>query len=61
MERFGPDQRAGERRPAYSSPPVTLNDTDETAIDAMWRVNVKGPLRMIRAALPHAGVGARGG
>ncbi len=30
-----------------------LDDDDETAIDAMWDVNVKGPLRAIRAALPH--------
>lgn len=30
-----------------------LDDDDEAAIDAMWEVNVKGPLRAIRAALPH--------
>jgi NADP-dependent 3-hydroxy acid dehydrogenase YdfG len=32
---------------------VTLEDEDESAYDAMWEVNVKGPLRLIRLALPH--------
>jgi NAD(P)-dependent dehydrogenase (short-subunit alcohol dehydrogenase family) len=36
-----------------STPRVRLDEPDETALDAMWRVNVKGPLRLIRAALPH--------
>ena len=36
-----------------SSPRVRLDEPDETALDGMWRVNVKGPLRLIRAALPH--------
>ena len=36
-----------------STPRVRLDDADETALDGMWRVNVKGPLRLIRAALPH--------
>jgi NAD(P)-dependent dehydrogenase (short-subunit alcohol dehydrogenase family) len=36
-----------------SSPRVRLDEDDETALDSMWRVNVKGPLRLIRAALPH--------
>lgn len=35
------------------NPKAKLDDADETAIEAMWQVNVKGPLRMIRAALPH--------
>ena len=30
-----------------------LEDADEDAYDAMWVVNVKGPLRMTRLALPH--------
>jgi len=30
-----------------------LDDTDESALDEMWEVNVKGPLRVIRAALPE--------
>ena len=34
------------------NPVATLADADETALDVMWTVNVKGPLRMIRAALP---------
>jgi NAD(P)-dependent dehydrogenase (short-subunit alcohol dehydrogenase family) len=35
------------------SKPSPLEEDDEAAIDAMWDVNVKGPLRAIRAALPH--------
>ena len=31
---------------------ATLTDPDETGLDALWAVNVKGPLRVIRAALP---------
>jgi NADP-dependent 3-hydroxy acid dehydrogenase YdfG len=29
-----------------------IEDKDETALDEMWEVNVKGPLRLTRAALP---------
>ena len=36
-----------------SIPRTKLDDPDETGIDAMWRINVKGPLRVVRAALPH--------
>jgi NADP-dependent 3-hydroxy acid dehydrogenase YdfG len=32
---------------------VAIEDEDESAYDAMWEVNVKGPLRLIRLALPH--------
>lgn len=32
---------------------ATLEDDDEAAFDAMWDVNVKGPLRLIRRAMPH--------
>ncbi|MBV9522284.1 MAG: SDR family NAD(P)-dependent oxidoreductase, partial [Alphaproteobacteria bacterium] len=32
---------------------VAIEDEDEEAYDAMWEVNVKGPLRLIRMALPH--------
>ena len=32
---------------------VGLEDDDEAAYDAMWEVNVKGPLRLIRLALPY--------
>ena len=31
---------------------ANLKDEDEAPYDAMWEVNFKGPLRMIRAALP---------
>lgn len=31
---------------------ATLADPDETALDALWAINVKGPMRLIRAALP---------
>lgn len=30
-----------------------LEDLDEDSLDEMWAVNVKGPLRMTRLALPH--------
>ena len=43
-----------------SSPRVKLDDADETSLDGMWRVNVKGPLRLIRAALPHLRAGGEG-
>jgi NAD(P)-dependent dehydrogenase (short-subunit alcohol dehydrogenase family) len=35
------------------NPMARLLDEDEAAHDAMWRVNVKGPMRVIRAAWPH--------
>jgi NAD(P)-dependent dehydrogenase (short-subunit alcohol dehydrogenase family) len=35
------------------SKPSPLDSDEEAAIDEMWAVNVKGPLRAIRAALPH--------
>jgi NADP-dependent 3-hydroxy acid dehydrogenase YdfG len=31
----------------------TIEDEDESLLDAMWEVNAKGPLRVIRAAFPH--------
>lgn len=31
----------------------SLEDDDETALDELWEVNVKGPLRLVRAALPR--------
>jgi NAD(P)-dependent dehydrogenase (short-subunit alcohol dehydrogenase family) len=34
------------------NPRVRVLDEGEEALDSMWRVNVKGPLRVIRAALP---------
>ena len=32
---------------------VGIEDDDEEAYDAMWDVNVKGPLRLIRLAMPY--------
>lgn len=32
---------------------LTLEEGDESELDEMWAVNVKAPLRLIRAALPH--------
>jgi NAD(P)-dependent dehydrogenase (short-subunit alcohol dehydrogenase family) len=31
---------------------VSLEDEDETALDEMWAINVRAPLRLIRLALP---------
>jgi len=33
--------------------PLTLEQGDESDLDELWAVNVKAPLRLIRAALPH--------
>ncbi|KAA2212517.1 SDR family NAD(P)-dependent oxidoreductase [Teichococcus oryzae] len=38
----------------------TLLDPDETAMDAAWTVNTKGPLRVIRAAWPHLAASGSG-
>jgi len=35
------------------NPRGTLLDGDETAFDASWTVNAKGPMRVIRSAWPH--------
>lgn len=35
------------------NPMARLLDADESPHDEMWRVNVKGPMRVIRAAWPH--------
>jgi NAD(P)-dependent dehydrogenase (short-subunit alcohol dehydrogenase family) len=35
------------------NPMARLLDADEAPIDQQWRVNVKAPLRLIRAAWPH--------
>jgi hypothetical protein len=34
---------------------VGLDDDDEAALDALWEVNVKAPLRLVRAALASDG------
>lgn len=31
---------------------ATLRDADETALDALWQINLKAPMRLIRLALP---------
>lgn len=35
------------------NPKVRVTDEGEDELDQMWRVNVKGPLRVVRAAFPH--------
>ncbi len=35
------------------NPRATMFDADEANFDAMWTVNAKGPMRVIRAAWPH--------
>ena len=42
------------------NPMARLVDADETNLDAMWAVNVKGPMRLIRAAWPHLAAGGEG-
>jgi NADP-dependent 3-hydroxy acid dehydrogenase YdfG len=42
------------------NPKVRVSDEGENDLDEMWRVNVKGPLRLIRAALPHLAVCGHG-
>jgi NAD(P)-dependent dehydrogenase (short-subunit alcohol dehydrogenase family) len=35
------------------NPRVRITDSGEDELDQMWRVNVKAPLRLVRAAFPH--------
>jgi NADP-dependent 3-hydroxy acid dehydrogenase YdfG len=42
------------------NPRVRVSDDGEDALDEMWRVNVKGPLRLVRATLPHLAVCGHG-
>lgn len=39
---------------------VDFASGEETDLDAMWQVNVKGPFRLIRSALPHLKASGRG-
>ena len=39
---------------------VGLEDGDEADLDDLWRVNARGPFRLIRAALPHLKASGRG-
>ena len=51
MERFG--RIDGLVNNAGVALDASIEDADETAYDRMWEINVKGPLRMTRLALPH--------
>ena len=51
MERFGAVH--GLVNAAGINPKFAVTDADETALDQLWAVNVKGPLRLSRLALPH--------
>jgi NADP-dependent 3-hydroxy acid dehydrogenase YdfG len=42
------------------NPKVLVSGEGEDELDEMWRINVKGPLRVIRAALPHLAVCGHG-
>lgn len=42
------------------NPKVRVVDEGEDDLDRMWRVNVKGPLRVIRAAFPHLAASGHG-
>src|SRR4051794_38772046 len=35
------------------NPVYAVTDADETALDQLWAINVKAPLRLCRLALPH--------
>ena len=39
---------------------IGLEDDDEEELDLLWEVNVKGPLRLTRACLPHLAATGRG-
>jgi len=42
------------------NPKVRVSDEGEDELEEMWRINVMGPLRVIRAALPHLAVCGHG-
>ncbi len=42
------------------NPRVRVFEDEEDALDRMWRVNVKGPLRVVRAAYPHLAASGQG-
>jgi NADP-dependent 3-hydroxy acid dehydrogenase YdfG len=42
------------------NPRVRVSDAGEEELEDMWRINVKGPMRVIRAALPHLAVCGHG-
>ena len=45
---------------AGSAERVSLHDDDEEALDRLWTVNAKAPLRLTRLCLPHLGRSGRG-
>jgi NAD(P)-dependent dehydrogenase (short-subunit alcohol dehydrogenase family) len=51
LERFGRIDAVVNA--AGINPVARLLDADESEHDRMWRINVKGPMRVIRAAWPH--------
>ena len=51
LERFGRIDALVNN--AGSGEQVTLHDDNEEALDRLWTVNVKAPLRLIRLCLPH--------
>lgn len=51
VERFGAIH--GLVNAAGINPKALLTDADEAPLDAMWLVNVKAPMRLIRLALPQ--------
>jgi len=42
------------------NPMARLLDRDDTALDALWSVNVKGPKHIVRAAWPHLAASGSG-
>jgi NADP-dependent 3-hydroxy acid dehydrogenase YdfG len=42
------------------NPKVVINSAVEDQLDLMWRVNVKGPLRLTRAAFPYLAASGQG-
>ena len=42
------------------APMARIEDADDTNLDALWAVNVKAPMRMIRLTLPHLRRGGNG-
>ncbi len=42
------------------NPKARLLDADESPFDAMWTINVKGPMRLVRLAWPHLAASGEG-
>lgn len=58
IERFG--RIDGVVNAAGINPRVRAFDQEEDELDRMWRINVKGPLRVVRAAYPHLAESGQG-